>query len=143
LNALTPVPAFFFTRYFPRLREVAALVNPATQIICYVPLVTTMIGAGTSRGVSLFGQHLNFCGGLWGFAMCALAFNCRVIDWCFYGISVLQAMAVFGTAIYFGEFRVLDQVAQVGQEREGNTADILTIGEEEEESGMEKTVQGV
>jgi hypothetical protein len=136
-NALTPALGFLTLHFFPTLRTPASLVNPATQIICYVPLVVTMIRSGTSVGVSLFGQHLNLCGSLWGFAMCGIMRACSAIDWLFYAISVVQALAVFVTALYFGEFRILDRAdAAAGARGDGAGPDLLRIeaGGDEEES---------
>jgi hypothetical protein len=126
-SALTPAPAALALALLPAARAAAPLVNPATQIICYVPLVAAMLRAGTSHGVSLLGQHLNLCGGLWGFAMCGLLRACAPADWVFYALSVAQALAVFATALAFGEFRVRDRAPAPAPAPEPAPTELLAI----------------
>ena len=61
-------------------------------------------------GVSLFGQHLNFLGGILGLYMCSITTSCNDIGWLFYVISVGQSLTVFTLSIYYNEFRIFDKV---------------------------------
>ena len=76
-----PVPVILLTALVPSSIKFTKWINPATQVVCYVPYIWVMVQNGTTRGVSLLGQHLNMIGGVLGMLMCSLSCKCDVIGW--------------------------------------------------------------
>lgn len=126
--SLMPVPAFFTTKFYPDTIKITKWFNAATQVGCYIPYVLLCIKTKTTRGVSMFGQHLNFVGSIFGMLMCMITCDCDAIAWLFYIIGLFQSMAVFMVAIKFGEFRILDRTqAKLEDEEMNNLDDVLSV----------------
>lgn len=109
LCLMIPIPIYCIATMRPESWVYTRWVNPCTQILCYVPYVLTLVKAGTTKGISMLGQHLNFIGGICGLLMCSVGTRCDPLGWCFYLISLMQATVVFCVAIKFEEFRIFDQ----------------------------------
>jgi hypothetical protein len=103
-----PVPILFLSYVFPGTIKFTSWFQPVAQIICYIPFVGAAFKAGTTKGISLLGQHLNLCGGMFGFALCSITGECNPFGWMFYLVAFLQSFAVFFAACYFHEFRIID-----------------------------------
>lgn len=108
LGFAIPVPAVLLTTLVPSSIKFTRWINPATQVICYLPYIWVIIESGTTKGISLLGQHLNMFGGVLGMLMCAISCRCDEIGWLYYLFSLIQAGSVFMIAMSFGEFRIVD-----------------------------------
>lgn len=108
---LTPVIAIVMDVIWPDSIDYTNWLNPATQIACHVPYVAVIIQTGTTRGVSLFGQHLNLLGSVLGMLMCSISCSCDTVGWLYYICPLFQACSVFLFALGYGEFRIFDPEA--------------------------------
>jgi uncharacterized protein with PQ loop repeat len=126
-----PVPIFFLSSAFPETIKFTSWFQPVAQVICYIPFVVAAFRAGTTRGISLLGQHLNLCGGMFGFAMCSITGQCNPFGWMFYLVAFLQSFSVFFAACYFHEFRITDIDDRVD-------ADAETLVNEEENAAQKE-----
>lgn len=110
LGFLIPLLPIILSLSCPASIRITNWVNPATQILCYIPLVWVCVENRTTTGISLFGQHLNYMGAVLGILMCGLNCQCNVVAWVFYGISLAQVTSVYVVAFVFDEFRFVDNV---------------------------------
>ena len=109
LGFLLPVPGIVLTFAYPQSISVTKWFYSATQVICYFPYIITLISHGSTLGISLFGQHLNFLGAICGILMCCLTVESDIVTWFFYIFSFLQAVSVFLLAMSYDEYRIFDQ----------------------------------
>ena len=112
---LIPIVPVMMSLIWPVTMEYTNYINPITQIACYIPFLYECVRVGTTHGISLTGQHLNFLGAIFGLLMCAITCRCDKIGWLFYFISLGQASAVYILAIMYEEFRFIDQPDASGQ----------------------------
>lgn len=94
---------------WPKSIEVTSYFNPVVQIVCCVPYILECIRAQTTLGISMFGQHLNFLGGILGLYMCSITTACNDIGWLFYVVPAGQSLTIFTLSIYYNEFRLFDK----------------------------------
>lgn len=94
---------------FPSSINVTKWFYSAIQVIGYIPYIMTILSVGSTLGISLLGQHLNFIGFILGVLMCVLSTTpSDTITWLFYLLSGFQASSVFIIAMNNGEYRIID-----------------------------------
>jgi hypothetical protein len=136
---IVPIPLFALSHFIPESRKFTVWVNAGSQFACFIPYFATVVREGTTLGISLLSCHLSACGSLWGLAMCGIKANCSRFGWIFYCQAMGQALCIYGLALAFGEFRMLDS-ARIPELAAGET-DILLI--EEECAGDEKFIVNI
>lgn len=107
----------------PNTIEYSKWINPAISLISYIPLLSTCISERTTYGISVFAQHLNFIGSIFGLLMCQISSFCGFVNWVFYFIGIVQASLVYFVALYFGEMRLFDSANNDA----GPNADMLNL----------------
>ena len=108
IGFLIPIVPVMMSLIWPVTMEYTNYVNPVTQVACYIPFIYECVRVGTTRGISLTGQHLNFLGAVMGLLMCSVTCRCDKIGWLFYFISLGQVTAVYMLAFIYDEFRLFD-----------------------------------
>lgn len=103
-----PFYIMFISYTWPDTIEYTKWIHPVISLISYIPLICTCISAQTTNGISVFAQHLNFIGSVFGLLMCKISNFCQIVNWIFYFIGIIQASLVYCVAIYFGEMRLFD-----------------------------------
>lgn len=103
-----PIYIMFISYSWPTTIEYTKWINPVFSLVSYLPLICTCIKARTTAGISVFAQHLNFIGSLFGLLMCNISEFCLNVNWMFYFIGIFQASLVYAVAICFGEMRFFD-----------------------------------
>lgn len=120
---------FFISYTWPSTITLTQWILPSFSLISYIPFLYTCYTAGTTLGISVFAQHLNFLGSILGLLMCLLAHTCTFVNWCFYLIGVIQASMVYIVAIHFHEMRFFDSVHQESKDPEVFDTDTLHLEE--------------
>lgn len=103
-----PIYVMFISYSWPTTIEYTKWINPTISLVSYIPLLYTCIISQTTNGISIFAQHLNFIGSLFGLLMCQISDYCLLVNWVFYFIGIVQASLVYCVALYFGEMRFFD-----------------------------------
>jgi len=116
-------PALFLAVFYPETVESTNWINSFTQIVGYIPYLALCIIHGTTKGISMFGQHLNYCGSVCGIIMCSISCNCSSTTWSFYVISLFQSLSVFLLGLMYEEYRFLDK------EADKSIPDVMTLME--------------
>lgn len=106
--SLLPALPFLICTQTPSLLPLTDFVKPISQIGSHISQLWQCLKLRSTRGVSLFGQHLNFAGGLMGCAMCALLNEQSVKTWMLYVNSVMQAVTMYAVAVWYKEMRLWD-----------------------------------
>ena len=108
----------FISYTWPSTINYTKWINPIFSLVSYIPLLYTCISARTTYGISVFAQHLNFIGSLFGLLMCQISSFCGFVNWVFYSIGIVQASLVYSVAFYFGEMRLFDSSEDNDDENE-------------------------
>lgn len=103
-----PLLPTFMSLVFPSTIVVTDYINAISQVACYIPFVTECIRMETTKGISLFGQHLNFLGSILGLFMCSTTCNCDTPGWLMHIISMLQSCIIYFVALHYNEMRLFD-----------------------------------
>lgn len=111
-----PFYIMFISYNWPHTIEYTKWINPIISLLSYIPLLYTCISAQTTFGISVFAQHLNFIGSVFGLLMCKISNFCGLVNWIFYLIGIIQASLVYCVAIYYGEMRIFDSSKEATKE---------------------------
>jgi uncharacterized protein with PQ loop repeat len=125
---LTPIPLFLLSHFVPESRKLTVWLNSASIFFCFIPYFVTIVKGRTTLGISLLSHHLSSCGSLWGLAMCGINWHCSRFAWIFYFQALVQSVCVYGLALVYHEFRIVDS-ARMPEIGAGET-DILEIVDE-------------
>jgi hypothetical protein len=104
----TPLIPWFLCEFFPELIKLTDLVKPVTQVVSCFPQIHACIRLRTTAGLSMYGQHLHFVGGVFGFMMLVLQQNFGLLEWFLFACSFLQAYSIYILAAWYGELRWRD-----------------------------------
>jgi uncharacterized protein with PQ loop repeat len=98
----------FVSLVFPSTIPVTNYINSISQVACYIPFISECIHLETTKGISLFGQHIKFLGSVMGLFMCATTCGCDTPGWLMHIISMGQACITYIVAIHYNEMRFFD-----------------------------------
>ncbi|OHS99149.1 PQ loop repeat family protein [Tritrichomonas foetus] len=116
---IMPFVIFYISFSFPHTIVFTQWIMPSVSLISYIPLVAACFQSGTTYGISVFSQHLNLLGSIFGILMCLVGQMCSNSGLSFYLIGVSQALIVYTAAAYFGEMRFFDPISDVPNKKEG------------------------
>jgi len=101
---LFPVAPFILASIAPETIAATNLIKPITQVLSHLPQLQLCYRLKSTQGVSLLSQHLNFLGGFTGVAMCLISKPQFVTTYFIYLFSVLQAISIYGMALWYDVF---------------------------------------
>ena len=106
---LIPFIPLLLVLFLPGTIYYTDLIKPICQIASHIPQVVECIKLHTTKGFSLFGQHLNFIGAILGILMCFMINEQNIKTKLLYYNSLFQALSIYALAIYYNEWRFIDK----------------------------------
>ena len=105
---LIPVIPFLICKFLPFLIPYTDLIKPITQFVGHIPQLIICIKRGSTKGISIIGEHLHYVGSVFGFLMLLMTRNFSISRWILYGNTLLQALSIYIVASFYGELRLRD-----------------------------------
>ena len=107
---LFPIIPYLICIFFPSFIPYTDLIKPITQFVGHIPQLISCIKIGSTKGISILGEHLHYFGSILGFLMLLMTRNFNISKWVLYGNTFIQALSVYIVASCFGELRITDQI---------------------------------
>jgi len=110
---LFPLVPYFVGAYVPESLAYTNVIKPITQVLSHIPQLKVCMDVRTTSGVSMMSQHFNLIGGIFGLFMCVVIPPVSALVYFIYANSVLQALSIYGFALYYDYYHSIDRKKSV------------------------------
>jgi len=81
------------------------------ELVSLVHFMYFFIKSKSTLEISLFGEHISFIGGIYGFYSCAVSTDGINNGWVFYSYFIFRSAFVIFASIYYNEYRIYEDIS--------------------------------